>query len=516
MKAIYGWLVLLVIIGGCNKNGDAPVLDQAARFVLHHPINNTSVKSGVTIDVDGYMKDGKVDDYSHLDYYVISNQTDTVARGKLDKLGRMITTASNLHKGRNDIYAIAVDSRYPDKLYKTETSVVYVCDQPALTASYEKDRNSITVKWTKADAGSFKSYDLYVSRTDTMTTGVPGRGKKIASITDIDQTTYRDNTIDYFYGYVYEVVVVSNDGCETGSLLAPIDAGLSIPVPDPDNGKALFSRTTMKWYKLKAGTGKDTILVIDAHTLEVDHKVTVDREASAKYNLLQVTDNALLITLTGNPTIKVLSMDLGTLTVQPLFQFDHPAPTFTKAVAGGRAIIIHQDIAYELDPATGNKYALPQGQPWDAWTIDLNTYLVSSKSPKDSFYVYRINASTAPTVIANKKYNNQQQGVFEEMISAAGKIALGPVLYDASFNEIHTFTDGNQLTGISNDGSLLVNSKSHIIRASDFTVLASNGDAPVGSTWFSADNKSIYPVTRTNAGPYPTRAPRFYSYPWTP
>lgn len=514
MKAIYGWLVPLVILVGCNKNGDAPVLDPAASFILHHPINNTTVKSGVAIDVDAYMKDGKVDDYSHLDYYVINSPADTVARGKLDKQGRMITTASGLHAGRNDIYAIAMDSRYPDKLYKSGISVVYVCDQPAVTASFEKDRNSITVKWTKADAASFKSYDLYVSRTDTMTTGVSGRGKKIASIIDIDQTSYKDNAIDYFYGYVYEVVVVSKDGCETGSLLAPIDASLSIPVPNPDYGKALFSRINMKWYKLKIGSEKDTILVIDAHTLEVDHKVAIERETGVINNLLQVTDNALLITLTGSPTIKVLSMDLSTLTVQPLFQFDHPAPTFIKAVVGGRAIIVHQDIAYELDPATGNKYTLPQGQAWNAWAIDPTTYLVSSKNPKDSFYVYRINASAAPTVIANKKYNNLQQGVFEEVISAAGKIALGPVLYDASFNEIHTFTDGNQITGISNDGSLLIDSKSHIIRASDFTVLSSNGDAPVGSTWFSADNKTIYPITRTNTAPYPTRAPRFYSYTW--
>ncbi|MDF2192452.1 hypothetical protein [Paraflavitalea sp. CAU 1676] len=512
MKATFRWAVLLLFVGGCKKDGEAPIVDQAATFILHHPFNNTNVKSGVEVLVDAYMKDGKVDDYSHLDYYVINNQTDTIARGKLDKKGLMITHAANLPKGRNDIHAVAIDSRYPDKIYKTETAAVYVCDQPAVTVSYEKDRNSITVKWTKAMVGSFKSYDVYVTRTDTMNYSTYVRGKKLASITDVDQTTYRDATVDFYYEYAYEVVVASTDGCGSGSNRTPIEAGLSIPVPDPDNGKPLFARTNLKWYKLKAGTDKDTILVIDAHTLATESKVAIDHITGVNNSLLQVTGNALLVLSERTPTIKIQSMDLGTLAVQPLLQFDHTGPVSTKAVAGDRVVVIQQDIAYELEPATGNKYALPQGQALNAWAIDQNTYLVASKQPTDSFYVYRSNAAAAPTIVAKVKYNNQQQAIFEEMFTAAGKTILGVGLYDASFNELHAFSD--PLTGISNDGSLLTNVKGQIIRAADFSVVSNNGDVRFGTTYFSADNKSIYPVTTKSTVAYPNRAPRFYSYPW--
>lgn len=518
MKVSYICLALLALSLGCKKGDDPPVVDQGAKFILQLPLNNTAINSTQEIEVVAYMENGKVDDYSHLDYYLIKSWTDTLAKGKLNERGQMNIKVGKLPKGAFDIFVIAIDSRYPEKVFKTEIRTIYVCEQQKPVISFEKDDVSITVKWTRAMPASFKSYEIYVTRTDTMKHRQYERGKKLATITNIDELSFKDASVNYYYKYAYELVVVSQEDCGTASGRFEMEAGTSIRVPGVGNNGPLFSRTKMKWYTLKTGVEKDTIQITDAQTLETE-KVSIARASFSENSLLQVTDDALVFKLASTPTIKIFKMDLTSHAIQPFHSFDQPANTRVLAVVGDRIIYSYQKLAYELNVTTGTTYTLPQNAQYGdylGWAIDQNTYMIAAPLTPDSMYVYRTNAGSAPSILFKDKYSNNG-GLSDnvKLLAAGGKVTFGKYLFDASFNIVGTLPGSdNYFTGLSNDGIYVSNNKNQIMKSADLSVAATHSDAYTGSTYFSADNKTIYLITYGSLNLQYNPPSRMFRYPW--
>jgi hypothetical protein len=525
MKHYQILLFAFVIIGSCKKKDiekdveDHVSLNDHSSITINSPSDSSIYVSTDKIEISAQVKDS-LKDYSFLDYYVIEEYKDTLAKGIVEKDGSIhVSWTNNLLPGTHKLYITAQNQQFPQETKNSETFTIFICTLPQVQlVGFSKDDTSIIVNWSKARPEHFKAYDVYVSRTDTMKVRHPATGKKIARITDINQTSFKDNSINFYYKYEYSVTVVSEEDCESASNPQSIEAGNFVIVPGTGfkQHQLFYNKTRARWYVLSEGQQADTINVIDATGVQIIDKIAVPKNGLDDISLLQMNDNSLLLVKINTYTdFTILNVDLDTYSMQQLYRYTASSFTRIKALLNGVIIYTDHAVGYAYVPATQQTFTLPQKYPSTVYPIDANTFMIASEFQLDSFYVYHCEPNTEPVVIARKEGSTAESGM-TGVFTSPSIIAFGRTLYNTSFDELRSLPNSNDyFIGLSNDGQFAVTNRNVIVRTDDLTSVAQYSDAFTGYTYFSSNNKFLYILTGGSLNVQWNPPLRVFRYPWS-
>ncbi len=216
------WLVCVLILSGyifaCRKTGptiQTPLIVNGDSISLTLPADSTRFKTGDPINISGRVT-GSQKDYSFLNYYLLTSPgNDTLLKGNVPADGNIhAALPKNPSTGQYHIFLKAVNKGVDTKTLTSNIRSIFVGGPPPLKITgFISDDVSITVKWTMSQETNFKSYQVFVSRTDTGSVSPPyPPGKLIATIQDINQTSFRDNGINIGYQYRYTIRQNTQDG----------------------------------------------------------------------------------------------------------------------------------------------------------------------------------------------------------------------------------------------------------------------------------------------------------------
>ena len=187
-------------------DGPPPVIAVGDSISLTLPADSARFTTGQQINISGQVT-GSQKDYSFLNYYLLTSLgKDTLLSGNVPADGSIhAALPKNPSIGQYHIYLKAVNKGVDTKTLTSNSRLIFVGGPPPLIITgFINDDTSITVKWTMSQETNFKSYQVFVSRTDTGSVSPPfPPGKLLATIQDINQTSFKDNSVNIGYQYRY-------------------------------------------------------------------------------------------------------------------------------------------------------------------------------------------------------------------------------------------------------------------------------------------------------------------------
>lgn len=514
-------LIIIVLLAvACSKTPDEAIIQPP---IDPSPLSNESIAiTNASKDhfyplLGGVSFDAKIEgdktDYSFLKAYLI----DTLTKQKLAETN--VTADGSIHFAfsldRADKYQTQIVAQ---SILDTSEQIespdfgIYAGEPPPLdTVHLDKTDKAITITWSRSTVPNFLAYEVYVLRTDTA--GIlydTSRGKLLTTITNINDTSLIHDDIFFYYRYGYSVRVVTDENFGSATGLAVISAGIFVDGLPPialNN----FDETKNLYYTILRKDETHQVLVsIDPETHEVEELMPVGTnllfyslaENDAYLNIATKTDVGLYNYLLSkfNLDTKVLGEPIpfafGTGQINAIFDnyvifhamYAQPPYSF---------------MASHYVPTQENKAFRKLSLPIVS-SINHNTgFFLGSQDPnvRDSFYVYNMTAD-GPALKASGLVHNT---VYSETVySGNNVVCVGGSYFDGDLNLINTLPGTLVYRGVSRDGKYAVVSDNSVRRLSDGVVVHQFGDGFPGTSYFSADNKSLYFLTDS----------RMYRYKW--
>jgi hypothetical protein len=499
-------------------DGPPPVILNTDSIKLTTPADSARFTPGQAIDIVGKVT-GSQADYSFLNYYVLtSSANDTLASGTVKADGSIQTTVQkNLAAGQYPIFLKAVNKGTDTKTLSSSTRLIFVgAPGPLQITGFINDDTSITVKWNKSTASNFKSYQVYVSRTDTGSSTPPyALGKLIATITDINQTTAMDNSVYIGYQYRYVVRLNTLDNLYADSDPAVDSAGIFLTLPGTalpffDKARNRFYYYSPKNSNLLLTINPDLLSVENATDIGSDKELMGIDETGNSLNLVVQQPDFFNLTDSG----QLFKFDLITHTLTAGRKFHTPSAYPVIAVSNNFAFFTQWKIIWA---STGgsisgvqliNKAFVDRMQAFNNNADFLVHFASNRQGDFDSFYVFHI----SPGLIQQTFSGISTGGLRLDLPYSTGLVGDGTSLFDQSFH-LKTLLPGNDyVTGISPDERFVAGGSNQIYRISDLSVAATLGAGSyMPLVFFRNDGAKIYPVvgSTSTGGPY-----KIYRYPW--
>ncbi|MEP7258577.1 MAG: hypothetical protein ABI687_09315, partial [Flavitalea sp.] len=480
----------LLIFSSCSKKpgiSQHPVIDAAAQIKWNTPSDSSYISKTGKIEVTATVS-GNQDNYSFLTAYVMNaDSKDTLKSGAVSASGAInIEWFNTLAPGLYRITIIAVNSEDRNQVLTTNSIHLYICvPPPVVITELIKDEKSITVHWEKSTISNFAGYEVLVSRTDTSKDLPPyPPGEVIATISDINTTSFKDDDIYFYYKYDYVVRLITTDECGNNSEKKGIEAGIFMDLPAAVNtGDAIFDVPRKKIYALEYGTDASSIHVIDPDLLVVNVKSTIQ----GKVAFIGMNEDGSALNIVKNT--EGASYQLFSLNLSSYELAQHEA--FTLPVAGqsiegvfGKKIL-YSNFTVSLpkksqlsvfDITSTNNTVLKEMEIKEVASIRNNSAFVATAT-NDSFFVYTINAGS-PVFSTDGYSPNLAYGYAHAVFASSDKIAIGGNLYDEFYNVLASLPGNRFYTGLSPDGSLASTSANELynVSTSDIQLVKKYGD----------------------------------------
>jgi hypothetical protein len=498
-------------------DGPPPVILSSDSLSLTSPADSARFTTGQPIDVVGKVS-GTQQDYSFLNYYVLTTTgNDTLAGGTVKADGSIQTTITkSLSLGQYHIFLKAVNKGTDAKTLSSKNQVIFVgAPGPLQITGFTNDDTSITVKWTRSGVSNFKSYQVYASRTDTGSTSPPyALGKLIATITDINQTTAKDNGV--YIGYQYRYVVRQNtlDNLFNDSDPALDSAGkyftLTGMYPFFDKARNRFYYYSAKTSNLLLTINPDLLTVENATDIGSDKELMGIDETGNSLNLVVQQPDNFNLTDSG----QLFKFDLITHTLIAGRKFHTPSAYPVIAVSNNFAFFTQWQIIWGSSGGSisgvqlMNKAFVERMQAFNNNSDFLIHFASNRQGDFDSFYVFHI----SPGLIQQTFSGISTGGLRTDLPYTAGLIGDGTSLFDQSFHLKTSLPGNDYVTGISPDERFVVGGSNQVYRISDLSVAAMLGAGSyMPLVFFRSDGAKIYPIVGaiSSGGPF-----KIYRYPW--
>ena len=474
------------------------------------------LSSGISFDA---KISGSAKDYSFLKGYIIDTVSKiTLATAEVNQNGSMHFDFSPKLPDMYKLQVVAANTLDTSEVLDGPVLDIYAGEPPPPdTILLSPDEKSITLTWSKSVIPNFTAYELYVTRTDTsisLSDSLPG--KLIATISDINDTSFVHHDVYFFYHYRYHVRVVSDEGLKSVVQYTTAAAGRFV---DLSRSNALFDETRTRFYSITTDENKNKKLVsIDPETLIVHEMVSAGDanrffalgENNSSINIVKATDY-------GVDHYQLYKFDLASNLLQEKQQF-----SFGKGqiVAVFNNYIIYHGMTTVPPYSYLATYNLTTKEQIIFKTISLpvvntinnnNGFVVTSQDPtiRDTFYVFQM-TTAGPEFVKSGIASNIY--ISDKAIYGNGFLAIGGSLFDADLRLLNNLPGDQVYTGISSDGQYAVTSDNAIYDIADNNVVHRFGDGFPGTGYFSQDNNQMFFVSGTTLGG--NESSRIFRYSW--
>ena len=517
----------LVVCYSCSKKpgiSPHPVIDAAAQIKLNTPADSAYITKTGNIEVTAKVS-GDQDNYSFLTAFVINADTqDTLKSGAVSAGGDISISWTNaLAPGVYRITIIAINRDDHSQVLTTNAKHIFICVPPPVVISeLIKDEKSITVHWKKTTIGNFAAYEVLVSRTDTAKDTPPyPPGEVIATISDINTTSFKHDDVYFYYKYDYVMRLITTDECQSNSDKKGIEAGVFMELPANINtGKAIFDVNRNKVYAFEFGANESIINVIDPDLLIVNVKSTIP----GKIAFIGMNENGSALNMvksTGDNNYQLFSFNLNSYEIAQNESFTLPvAGESIEGVFGKKVLyssftanLPKKKLLSFFDITSTNNAVLKEIDVKEVVSIKNNAAFVAT-ALNDSFFVYTINAGSA-VFTADGYSPNLAYGYAHAVFAAADKIAIGGNLYDEFYNLLASLPGNRFYIGLSQDGGLAATSANEIynVSSSDIQLVKKYGDGFGTFALFAANNAVMYHFTEGSLNPKWNPGARLFNYP---
>jgi len=518
LKLMAGIILLLVSLTACRKT-DPPEppfnLDGSATLSLNNFKDSVYLTKSGTLQITG-MIEGDQPDYSRMEVFLLNNDTrDTLAKGKVEANGQITITYTNTYApGRYYLQVGALNLDDQTDLRLSEVVRFYVCFPPELNiTSFTKSDTSITVHWSKTGISDFKQYEVYVIRTDTVGGRSPKTpGKLIATIENVNTTSFEDTLVYCYYKYTYLVRVVSADDCGSNSETKSFDAGNYLDLGGVAMGEVMYDKFRDKIYAPEEGANGKVLLVIDPRTLNIEKAITLNG-IFGRFDLSADGNEMTMVEGFSSGYFKLHVLDLSTLTMSVRDTFFLPDSQI-HLVQNNKVIYSHRlsttPIVYvlsvlNLDNDQSTQLS-PDGSSVTATAQFLNDsayFVITREQPEFSVYV---NESPVPQL--------RHEGLaFYGMPGAVAELAVGENVYENFFEQKFTLP-GNEYVVSQTASPYIVSNLNKVYRYTDGSMVKQFGDGFYSRVFFSHPDPT-YMYVFTTSGPSPVYQPgnRLYRIP---
>jgi hypothetical protein len=508
--------VLCIGFSACEKDPSlAPQIDQGAVINLVAPTDSFYYLKSSDITVKAAIS-GKLTDYSFLQFSVLNADTkDTLKSGQTPANGTIEVSWSNeLPPGEYKIEIVAFNPNDKNEVIRSYARLIFICIPPPLQiVAFSKDDSSISISWNKSMINDFKAYELFVTRTDTARDRPPfPEGKKIATITNINTTSFKDTGVFFYYKYEYVIKVISQEDCSSNSQAAGIQAGsfMELQGSPTQVGKRIFDKSRNRLYYQGATTStRSNLYIINPELLTLEKAVFINEDVV--YINLQANNNKLnLIKKLSNINYQLMTMDLNSFNIQNEEQFSLPSGVSVEGVAGKLILFKGVYEVYLHNITTGVNSLIKWASLPSINIVDNHSKFIISSYP-DSVFVYTFNST--PQLLASRQVPHSSPAI-EVHYSENNVVAVHGQLFDSSFNFIRMLAFPEYFIGLSADGQYAISNKNNIYSSLTGEIVSKYGDGFGTEAFFSSDNKTLYHITAGSLNIKWNPMPRLFRYPW--
>lgn len=523
-------VVFLLIAGSCKKDfiiiDGRPFIDEGAVLQILSPSDSAYYARNAEIELSATLTGDQID-YSFLELFVVeANTGDTLQTGSVSADGSIHFSWQNaLAPGEYAISVVAVNKASRNEKLTSDAIHIFICIPPPVSITgLTKDETSITISWKKAAIENFKAYEILSVRTDTAPDLPPyPPGKLIAVISDINNTSFTDKEIYFYYKYAYVVRVVTEEDCGSISERKTIEAGSFIDLPaHTQTADVIFDRTRGKMYMLdNQNEGGARLNVYDPEMLSIEHSIPIDGDIV--FTGMNENSSALnMVKRINANTFQLLSVDLNSFAVSDGEVFVLPVSSATiegifdkKALYSSFTETMPREGLLSLyDIVSTHDEIVRAVDTREATAIDDNSKFVINAA-NDSFFVYSFEGGILQ-LVAEERAPSLAYSYAHAVFSSTGKIAVGGNLYDKYFNLLYSLGNNEYFTGLSADGTYAATSNNEVydISSSNVQLVKKYGDGFGTFPWFSNDNKTLYHLTEGSVNPKWNPGPRLFRYPF--
>lgn len=390
--------------------------------------------------------------------------------------------------------------------------------QPPVAVSItklEKDDVSITAFWSRSNDPNFAAYELYSLNTVLYpVSGTPPDGRLVARISDRDQLSARDDSVDMYYAYSYMVKVITTAQQEAASPREAIYAGSFINASE----SSIYDRKRQLFYY----GFMSSALRIDPQTLSTEN--LVELPLSLMFWNLDSTGNKLKCIF--NAAYRVfqvgeIDLDAPQVIIGDTFSLGQDYP---EAYVGNTVLYQHRItgtnfstrlMAYNVISKQSSIIHEEHGVFGGIKVISGHRVMLLGSN--DSLLVFQENNGDFSLLKTLPRPTLGNLQIFE----GTNLLVLGTIVYNQSFDLVHAFPDDivnghvEMLLGISSDDRYIFTSDNNLIRTDNWQLVKNYGTGTGGPTYFSNDQTTLFHFTFPPLGFYFMRpmTVRLFRYP---